>query len=60
LSAIELLINLGEYMTNLLQSSSEALDQFLDVSDEALDVSVNTEATALTTCSKSAPGGYCN
>jgi hypothetical protein len=55
-----LLINLGEFMTNLLQNSTETLDLFLDVSDEALDVSVNTEATALTTCSKSAPGGYCN
>ena len=47
-------------MTNLLQNSTETLDLFLDVSDEALDVSINTEATALTTCSKSAPGGYCN
>ena len=47
-------------MTNHIENSIEVLELFLDVSDDALDVTLNTEATALTTCSKSAPGGHCN
>lgn len=47
-------------MTHSQQLNIEALESFLDVSDEALEISVNPEATALTTCSKSAPGGHCN
>jgi hypothetical protein len=47
-------------MTSSDQDNTLALELFIDVSDEALEVSVNNEATALTTCSKSKPGGFCN
>lgn len=47
-------------MKELTASDELILDSFYEVSDEELDLCMDLDATALTTCSKSAPGGYCN